>query len=141
MEASVFIEKRAEYDECVRRGFEPLSDLRFTLWPPLRVAIQRELFGGHTASDNERFYRWVWRHRPHVCEETAMPLQRYSAVYISHILSRGAHPEMAHDPRNVNILCFAAHNQWENGDRTAMRIYRNNQRIIRLLKADYKDIL
>lgn len=105
----------------------------------LRKAIQTELFGqGHTPQENEKFYKWVWAHKPHYCEETMKPLHEYSAVYVSHILTRGAYPEMAHDPRNCNILCFEMHNRWENKDRQNMRIYAKNQKTIEMLKREYE---
>ena len=100
----------------------------------LRAEIQNDLFAG----DMNKFYRYCWHSRPHVCEETMQPLNAYSAVHISHILSRGAHPEMAFDPRNVNILSFPAHQTWETGNRKGMRIYELNLIIIKILKDDYK---
>ena len=135
------ITTRAEYDLCKAHGIEPLIDRRFAIDIRLRVAIQRELFGtGHTPQENERFYRFCWEHYPHQCAETMRPLNQYSATYVSHILTRGAHPEMAHDPRNVNILCFEMHNRWENGDRKNMRIFAGNQIIIEQLKREYATI-
>lgn len=135
-----FISERWEYDYIVSRGFEPLLDTNhFRMDIRLRIAIQREKFGtGHTPDENERFYRWVWEHKPHYCEETMRPLPNYSATFVSHILTRGANPEMAHDPRNVNILCFEMHNKWENGDRKGMRIYPANLLRIQELKKDYE---
>lgn len=134
------ITERWEYDYAVSRGFEPLIDTRhFRLDIRLRIEIQREKFGtGHTPEENEKFYRWVWEHKPHYCEETMRPLPNYSATFVSHILTRGANPEMAHDPRNVNILCFEMHNKWENGDRKGMRIYPANAMRIEELKRDYQ---
>ncbi len=139
------ITERCEYDYCVGRGFEPLLDTKnFHIEINLRIAIQRELFGhcthgrGNVLQANERFFRWVWEHKPHQCEETMRPLPTYSAVYCSHILTRGAFPEMAHDPRNINILCFEMHNKWENGKREEMRIYAKNQAIIEQLKTEYQ---
>ena len=135
------IDTRELYDYARKRGYEPLIDRRFKMEIHLRVEIQRELFGsGHTPSENEKFYRWVWAHNLHFCEETMRPLPDYSSVFISHILTRGAHPEMAHDPRNVNILSFEQHNRWENGDREKMRIYRGNLAIIYELNEDYKQL-
>lgn len=132
------IDSRELYDYAVKCGYEPLIDARFPIEINLRVAIQREKFGrGHTPEENEKFYRWCWEHYPHICQETMRPLHEYSAVHISHILTRGAHPEMAHDPRNVNILCLASHNKWENGNRYAMRIYQSNKLIIEQLKSEY----
>lgn len=137
----IAITTRAEYDLCKAHGIEPLVDRRFAMDIRLRVAIQRELFGtGHTPQENERFYRFCWDHYPHQCTETMRPLKEYSAVYISHILTRGAHPEMAHDPRNVNILSFECHNRWENGDRKNMRIFAGNRIIIEQLKREYAEL-
>ena len=137
----VRIDTREEYDYCRTLGYEPLVDRRFAMDIRLRVSVQRELFGtGHTPEENEKFYRWCWDHKPHWCEETMRPLRQYSAVYVSHILTRGAHPEMAHDPRNVNILCFEKHAQWENGDRERMRIWRSNQLKIQVLKQEYESL-
>lgn len=140
----IVITERREYDYCVDRGFQPLIDTRnFSMDIKLRVAIQQELFGRgirDTMVANERFFRWVWAHKPHICEETMRPLRHYSAVYCSHILTRGAFPEMATDPRNINLLCFEQHNRWENGDRENMRIYPGNMATIELLKSEYQKL-
>lgn len=139
---------RDEYQYCINRGFNPLIDIRnFTMDIRLRVEIQRELFGhcitgrgANIMAANERFFRWVWEHKPHQCEECLKPLRNYSAVYCSHILTRGAYPEMAHDARSINILCFEHHSLWENGDKTKMRIYPGNIRLIELMKNEYANL-
>lgn len=133
------IDARELYVFARQRGFEPLLDTKnFRMDIDLRVSIQNELFGcGHSAAENERYYKWVWNHKRHICEETGRPLHHFSATYISHILTRGACPEMAHDPRNCNILCFEMHNRWENGDRKNMRIYPANLLTIEQLKKEY----
>ena len=134
----IVIDTRELYDYARSRGYEPLTDKRFVLDINLRVSIQRALFGsGHTPAENERFYRWCWEHKPHICEECMRPLREYSATYVSHILTKGAHPEIAHDPRNVNILCFKHHSVWENGNRESMRIYFGNMKTIEQLKKEY----
>lgn len=141
MNKPIPIDTMQEYVFCRSRGYEPLIDKRFRMDTALRIRIQTRLFGkGHTPQENEKFYRWCWEHYPHQCEETRKPLKEFSAVYISHILTRGAHPSLAHDPRNVNILCLEAHNQWENGNREAMRIYRSNQIKIQQLKKEYEGL-
>lgn len=138
----IVIDTRELYDFARKRGYEPLVDRRFAVEINLRVSIQRELFGrGHTPEENERFYRFCWYHYPHVCSETMRPLHQYSAAYVSHIMTRGAHPDLAHDPRNVNILSVEMHNRWENGDRQNMRIYRANQLTIEQLKKEYATIV
>lgn len=138
----ICITTREEYDYLRALGYEPLSDRRFEIEHPLRVALQKERFGeGHTPVENERFYRFCWENMQHRCEECMKPLGGYSAVYISHILTRGAHPDMAHDPRNVNMLCFEHHNMWEHATtRGGMRIYSSNQEVIRKLRAEYEGL-
>lgn len=143
----LLLTERYEYEYCVALGFEPLLDIRnFRLDIRLRVEIQRELFEhcvlgrGDIPVANQRFFRWVWEHKPHQCEECLKPLHNYSAVYCSHILTRGAYPEAAHDARNINILCFEHHSQWENGDKRKMRIYLANMRLIELMKKEYQQL-
>lgn len=131
------IEEEWEYDYVKGRGQEPLiNEEPFQMSNSLRREIQRKTFGvGRSA--NEKFYRWVWKRKEHFCEECGKPLRAYSSAYVSHILSRGAYPEMAHDPRNINMLCVEHHHQWEFGDRKSMRIYNKNIKLIEHLKTDY----
>ena len=141
----ILLETRPEYDLVKNRGYEPLLPNKyFRLDIRLREQIQKELFGhcvigrgSDIMAANERFFKWVWEHKTHYCEECMKPLRGYSAVYCSHIITRGSHPEIAHDPRNINILCFEHHNQWENGKRERMRIFPGNEKIIKELMQDY----
>ena len=135
----IVVDTREQYDLCISEGFQPLIDGRFKVNIALRVSIQRELFGtGHTPDENERFYRWCWKHSRHVCSECMKPLKSYSATYISHNLTRGAFPEMAHDPRNVTILCYEHHNQYEHSTtRNNMRIRLSVEKKNEQLKQEY----
>lgn len=135
------------YEYCVSRGYEPLIDVaHFSIDIRLRVDIQREQFGhcvfgrGNIPVANQRFYEWVWKNKPHYCEECLRPFPQYSSVYCSHILSRGANPDMAHDGRNINILCYECHQKWENGDREKMRIFEKNKQTIEILQNEYSSI-
>lgn len=142
----ILLESQPEYDLVKSRGYEPLLPNKyFRLDIKLREQIQKRLFG-HCITGrgndimvaNDRFFHWIWEHKPHYCEECLKPLRNFSAVYCSHILTRGAYPEMAHDCRNINILCFEHHNMWEdNTRRHKMRIYPGNQLIIKELLEDY----
>ena len=136
-----------EYDYCVSRGFEPLIDTaHFEMDIKLRDEIQKELFGhcvfgrGDIPVANQRFYEWIWKNKAHYCEECLRPLPQYSSVYCSHILSRGANPEMAYDGRNINILCGHCHEQWENGVREKMRIFEKNKMTIEILQIEYSQL-
>ena len=131
----ISIKDIAEYNYCLKRGLNPLLSAICDVDINLRIELQRKMF-----PTIEKYYRWNWDHKPHYCEECLRPLHNYSAVYVSHILSRGAHPEMALDPRNNNILCFEHHNQYEFGDRGKMRIFAKNQKTIEKLKTEYSKL-
>lgn len=142
------VSNREEFDIIIQRGFNPLLDYKlFKIDINLRVEIQREMFGhcvygrgSNIMAANERFYRWIWKHKQHFCEECMTPLHSYSATFCSHILSRGAFPEMAHDPRNINMLCFKHHTAWEHGDRRRMRIYPGNMALVKEMNFDYQNL-
>lgn len=138
---AILIEDLECYKYAKSKGYEPLTDKRFEMPIKVRVDVQCYLFGtGHTPAENERFYRYCWDLYPHICEECMRPLTQFSATYISHIRTRGAFPEAAHDVRNVNILCFKHHNQWETGNRKAMRIYPGNVQTIEQLTKEYNEV-
>lgn len=138
---AILIEDLECYKYAKNKGYEPLTDKRFEMPIKVRIDVQRYLFGaGHTPAENERFYRYCWDLYPHICEECMRPLTQFSATYISHIRTRGAFPEAAHDVRNVNILCFKHHNQWETGNRKAMRIYPGNVQTIEQLTKEYNEV-
>lgn len=142
MVSKYHITEKEEYDYCVQHGIEPLIDDKFTIDIKLRVELQEDKFGSRKkiTARNQKFFHFVWLHKYHYCEECGRPLPEYSATFCSHILSRGAHSEMATDPRNINILCFNCHQQWETGEREKMRIFEKNQKTIELLKSEYSKL-
>lgn len=137
------IETSEEFNTIMQRGINPLFDPHFSFDIDLRINIQRQFFGhseiskGDIVQANNRFYQYMWKYKKHYCEECLKPLNNYSSAFVSHILSRGAFPEMAHDVRNINILCLPHHNQWENGKRETMRIFLPNLKTIKILKKEY----
>lgn len=143
---AIIIETMEEYNYCESRGYTPIVDKKFNVEITLRVTVQKRIFGNFAFGKNnipvanDLFYHWVWNHKNHICDECTKPLSNYSSIHISHILSKGANAEMAHDPRNANILCYECHNKWENGNRERMRIYPANQRIISKLKQEYSSL-
>jgi hypothetical protein len=131
-------------EECeyVRsRGREPLADFkRFSMSFDLRYELIRQLFPEYSVANTSKFYHWYWNTYPfgRICEETGIPLQNYSPVFISHIITRGSHPEMAYDPRNCNLLSYEAHNRWESHHREEMRIFRGNEMRIKTLTDEWQ---
>ena len=71
------------------------------------------------------------------------PIRYPWATNVSHILTRGAHPSLAHDPRNINILCAECHSAWEHTTtRYKLRLWfvEKNERTIEELKREYYGI-
>ena len=134
---------REDYDILLARGIDCLYDSRFTLEIGLRRDIQKERFGSNTVEDNSKFYAYCLHHFPMVCENCGKPIRQPSATNVSHILTRGAHPAMAHDPRNINILCWECHQLWEGKptrDRLRLWFVEKNERTIEQLKREYNGI-
>jgi hypothetical protein len=143
MEDLIKILTREEYFQKQINGVEPLLDPAFDIEINLRKQLQNELFGedGSDPANRHVFFKWVWENRPHVCEETGAFLgYTMQAEFMSHILSRGAHVEMWHDPRNINLLVPDAHRKWETGKREKMKIWDKNKPVIARLKADYSQL-
>lgn len=145
----ITVNTEADYQAIIDIGFCPLLDWkRFNLNIHLRIQIQNQIFGravfskGNIPQANQRFYAYCWENAPiKCCEECQKPLYDYAAIFISHILTKGAHPEMAHDPRNYNILCAKCHDTWESFvDRDKMKIRKRNNRVIKILFNDYSNL-
>ena len=94
-----------------------------------------------SSAKDQKFYRECWGSRQDwkgacVCEECGMVLHKYSSVYVSHIISRGADTRLRYHKLNFNILCWLHHTQWESGDRTTMKIFDRNMATIEKLKSE-----
>lgn len=71
----------------------------------------------------------IWAERPHYCiecgkflpeDESGVPYK----VYFSHVLSKGAHPELRFDPNNIVLHCQEDHRLWEtSGKMKAMKTF------------------
>lgn len=136
------ITNREDYDALLKRGIDCLYDKRYHLEIGLRREIQRDKFGKNDDDGNFLFYRYCLHHFAHVCENCGRPIEHPWATNVSHILTRGSHPEMAHDPRNVNILCWTCHELWEHAP-TRFKLnpwfVEKNERTIQLLKQEYNN--
>ena len=141
---TITISSPAELELCLSSNvnpvlYHPIYKLDFRY----RILLQDILFGkpaltkNRVVSANDKFYHYCWSHGYGLCENCNLQLNEYNAVFISHILSRSSHPEMAHDPRNHNILCGSCHHKWESTTNFEMMIFLHNQIIIKELKSEY----
>ena len=92
--------------------------------------------GYKTAQDDSKFFHQLWKSKPHFCENCSKDLgDDYNPVYFSHILSKGAYPNLRYYIDNINILCFKCHQEWEFGKRKIMPIYTKNLSRIQKMKS------
>lgn len=145
------ITSRYEFDLCLKHGVNPLFWNRFIkLEINLRISLQNEIFGktelgrGSVLKANDRYYHYCFNHSLLACENCGASFYvkenidtAYSAGYVSHIISRGARADLAHDPRNHNMLCRLCHKTWESPQNKGMLIYMDNLIVIRELTIDY----
>lgn len=144
-----------ELDLCLKHGINPLFWHRFVkLEIHFRVEVQNNLFGkselgkSDIVKANDKYYHYCYQNSNLHCENCGQKIYKlrniegcYSAIYISHILTRGSNPHLAHDPRNHNFLCPKCHEKWENGNKSDMLIYLDNQIVIKELKQDYSILI
>ena len=134
------VNTREEYDALLKHGIDALCDDRYHLEIGLRIAIQKEKFGRNDDVGNAKFYHYCLTHFPMVCENCGKPIRHPWATNVSHILTRGAHPRLSHDSRNINILCAECHSAWEHTTtRYKLRMWfvEKNERTIEELKREY----
>lgn len=134
------VNTREEYDALLKHGIDALCDDRYHLEIGLRIAIQKEKFGRNDDVGNAKFYNYCLTHFPMVCENCGKPIRHPWATNVSHILTRGAHPRLSHDCRNINILCAECHSAWEHTTtRYKLRMWfvEKNERTIEELKREY----
>ncbi len=104
----------------------------------LKMSEKKEKRNILLTKDHET-YKKVFDLKPNVCEECGctLPDQFLSPdgeilmiSQYSHILGKKRYPEFRHDVRNFNRLCFNCHQQWDFGDKEAMKIYEKNSIVI-----------
>lgn len=77
------------------------------------------------------FYEEIWNERPHSCEECGCNLgDNWKRYMFSHLITKGAHPELRYDKRNISLSCLPCHTRYETGDRKGMRVYEKCKDII-----------
>lgn len=77
------------------------------------------------------FYKEIWEERPHSCENCGINLgDTWKRYMFSHLITKGAHPELRYDKRNLSMSCLKCHQQYETGDRKSMRVYEKYKNVI-----------
>jgi len=79
-------------------------------------------------SEDDRVNEEIWNSRAHVCDncDKRLPATPVKANF-SHLLTKGSHPDLRHDPENIVLSCIPCHNLWEFGkNRETMATYQKH---------------
>lgn len=71
-------------------------------------------------SEDLKLWKQIWKERPHRCEVTGVPLT-FNPSAFSHIITKGARPDLRLWPLNVVLMSFEVHHLWEHGSRAKLR--------------------
>lgn len=59
------------------------------------------------------FYKFVWKHREHFCEECGKELRELKRDHMHHLLPKrngaGGYPYFRHEEMNIALLCWNCH--------------------------------
>lgn len=81
--------------------------------------------------NDDEFYKKVWEHREHICEECGIHLGELyiddkgrvvNRFMFAHILSKGSYPKLRRVEKNVVLLCMKDHDILDHGDKASMKI-------------------
>jgi len=69
----------------------------------------------------------IWAVRDHACTNCGIFLGDIPQPhFFSHIKSKGAHPELRLEPKNINLLCFECHREYDQGTKEKFDARRSN---------------
>lgn len=65
-----------------------------------------------------KLYWEIWEEREHFCEVSRNYLgEEFNIVFFSHILTKASYPRFRHYKKNILLMSFKTHQEWEFGDR------------------------
>jgi hypothetical protein len=114
----------------------PIKKKAYTL---KRTRVKKMSVRGKVQMDRSKklYAEVIADHPDRICQETGQYIATPTGMNCSHIASKGAHPEMYYDKRNVLFITVESHQKWETGDRKSMKIYPMAMKILEELKFEY----
>ena len=98
-----------------RKNFLKRDDKKKTQTKQRKAIPLRSERGRRIAQEDNSFFRGIWDERPHVSEVSGEPLgDKFKAVFMSHVLSKGAFPRFRHYKPNIVLMSFDEHDAWGN---------------------------
>lgn len=68
--------------------------------------------------DDITFFKEIWAEREHRCQVNKVHLgDEFNVCFFSHILTKGSYPKFRYYKKNLILMSFQAHQEWEFTDR------------------------
>lgn len=93
------------------------------------------------ASGQAKVFKAIWDSRPHWCEVCWATIQQPRPENFSHLLPKGAYPELKLDERNIVLKCRDCHNLWHRHGASGLRYSFSWVRIVQLRDELYNERL
>lgn len=104
---------------------------------PIKMGLSKKALS--VIKKDEEVYEKVFNSSNHRCEECHTQLNTefrddegrvIMRARYSHILPKGAYPQLRHNEDNFNNLCPTCHHRYEFGDKENMKIFKKNEEIV-----------
>lgn len=134
--------EREEYRPCSACGIEhKIFDRNKWLCKKCAIERKKRKIDRKTAqlgdNDLQIVFFNIWQEREHKCYHCGRRLgNEPKAIYFSHILSRGAHPKLRCEPKNIVLACPKCHRIYDFGDRNQLERQVPEELIEELLKIE-----
>ena len=119
-------ESKRRTDTQINKARERLKEKPSFVYKPVYKEVSPAL--AQRRKTDKELNEEIWATRPHVCDncEKRLPATPVKANF-SHLLTKGSHPELRHDPENIVLSCIPCHNLWEFGkNRETMATYQKH---------------
>lgn len=89
--------------------------------PRTRVTKYKPVYKKKATGEREVF-EVIWNERKHVSFVSGQPLRNEAkAWFFAHVLPKSTYPRFRLLPKNIVLLTFDEHYEWDNGDRDKLR--------------------
>lgn len=92
---------------------KPKREFGFKYWSELKAKSHKKKNEKEKSIRDldDDFYKFCWKHKPHVCAECGLELQTFDRDFLHHILAKSKYPQFRHEVRNIIVLCgrFSCH--------------------------------
>lgn len=78
------------------------------------VKVKKPISKVRKPTGEAELFKAIWIVRPHVCTNCRTALgDEIRTYFFAHIKSKGAHPELRLEPKNISLMCLQCHTAYD----------------------------